>query len=304
MVDDELKSYIHSLIKQGYDIETIKDTLIKAGHDINKIEELSIHVFEKCHKELIDYFEKELNKGRAVDEIKNELLKLGHSELKLKQVIKYHQKRAPIHKKALFSETLNREKVWFKSWIMIYLYLFIAVGVLFLVISLIIIKIDPISSPSSFDDRQKMCDKLLIEGDVLSEAYQTLCLAVIYETPGVCNELSDAVLQTQCHDAFFLYTFYENPDYKTCQSIMDPSLKEYCFQLHEKSCNNYFGYGMYCGSIVSNDLSVCASGNAPGAQMLGDCFDNFYIAKALKGEFGMCKEVNNPFISELCVALS
>ena len=55
MIDDELKNYIASLLKQGYDLSTIMDVLVKAGHDIGKVERISSKVFESFHKDLIDY---------------------------------------------------------------------------------------------------------------------------------------------------------------------------------------------------------------------------------------------------------
>jgi len=307
MIDEELKQYIHSLLKQDYDLSTIRETLTKAGHDIKKVEELSSAVFELFHKDLLEYLESELAKGKTIDKIKEDLLKLGHSEKKLKQVMHYHKHKAPFYKRLHLHETLHREKVWFKSWISIYLYLFIAVLIILIAVTVLIVAIEPAPRPKTFDKRLALCNELGAENmtDYLEvQLYQKNCLALISYNPAACAELADKREQTKCRDGYFLYSFYRQTSHENCNKIKDPSLKEFCSQIYDKSCNNFLGHDGYCQSITNSDLSECSSKSHSTSLLVGDCFDNFYFYKAMRGDRSRCDEINDFEVRTLCQAVS
>lgn len=304
MIDEELKTYIHNLLKQDYDIDTVKETLIKAGHDIKKVEQLTAIVFELFHKDLLEYIESELKKGKSIDIIKDDLLSLGHSETKLKQVMTYHKKSKPFFKGLHLHETIHREKVWFKSWLMIYLYLFIIVIIIFLGISLLVISTDSVQRPKTFNARWSVCTEINETEGLNIDLYTTLCLALVSSNSKACFEIDDNNRKEQCIDAYSIYTFYKTGSYSVCNNIKDFSLNELCSQIHDKSCNNFLGHEGYCDSVVSDSLAYCSSKIQSTSSIIGNCFDNYHFYQALNNNPKSCDEINNIPLNKLCLAIS
>ncbi|MCB9359174.1 hypothetical protein H6503_04545 [Candidatus Woesearchaeota archaeon] len=294
MVDNELKSYINGLMKQGYDIDTIRDTLVKAGHDLTKVEKISASVFENLHKDLLEYIDKEIAKDKGIDQIKKELMDLGHSEKKLSQVISYKRKTVPLHKKHLFSELLHREKIWFKSWIKVYMVLFIVILVLSLVILTVTLNIEVHMKPKNFEERMELCSK------ISDQMIMTSCMSYLANTDH-CSSLSYESEVDSCNDMLNLFKYYSAGKSSSCLDVKNPSIKEYCLQVSEGSCNNYFGLGDYCKSIVEDGTSYCLDDDS----ILGiSCIDNYYLYSSISMNDDLCSKIHSKDVSKLCLSIS
>jgi hypothetical protein len=307
MIDKELHDYIMSLLNQGYDIDSIKEILIKAGHDIKKVETISVIVFEMFHKELINFIDEELEKGRNVDEIKKDLLKAGHSEEKLKQIMHYHKKKMPYHQRIRLNDFIQREKIWLKSWLKIYFYLILVITALFGIVTFIVLSGSNSPSNLNYESRIKICNELQSE-DTLQNFYGKVCLAALTEKESICLELQDNKLSTSCSDSYNIYLFYLTRNKDLCSKIDNQNLREYCFQLSDNLCNNYFGYSEYCLSIVNNNISACTTKtiqtSAEKAPILESCYDNYQMYYSLQKKQQLCKKITNPKARDLCSALS
>ncbi len=304
MIDEELKEYIHSLLKQGYDIDTIKETLIKAGHEIAKVEKLTLHVFELFHKDLTKFIDEEMKKGRTIDDIKDDLLKLGHSESKIKQVMNYHRKKLPIHKRMSMHSLIQQEKKWFKSWLKIYVYLFLVLIVIFGAVFLLTKSVEPSVGAQSYEEKVGICSfKKIDSSDSHLASFKSLCISMISVDGKACNEVNLTNDKQECEDAYNLYRYYQNKDRENCDNIKDPYLNEYCHQLSDGACFNYLGYESHCESIVKGSLSYCSSQSNSNSPLIGDCFDNYHFYNAMSGNKRDCKKITNEKIKVLCQAI-
>ena len=303
MIDEELKTYVIGLLRQGYELDQVRKILLQAGHEISHVERISRHAFEHFHKDLLEYIEKEIQKGRPIAAIKEDLLKVGHSERKLQQVINYHQRK---HMGQTLQEnldnTIKEEKKWFRSWMSIYVYLILFVIILFLIISVFLLFYDDSEKSIEFEKRVDACKKILTQGGTNPEFYNKLCIAVINDHEDLCHEMTQEDKISKCTDTFFLYSSYRSSDQKKCNRIENIDLKDFCFQINDKQCNNYFGYGEYCDAIMTGDITKCTG--ARDSPIIEKCRENFKMFSAVKDGRSKCNGLADKSIYNLCVAMS
>ncbi|MFT4303848.1 MAG: hypothetical protein ACMXYG_04740 [Candidatus Woesearchaeota archaeon] len=292
MIDEELKSYINELIKQGYSINSIRDILIKSGHDSSKIGKITSIVFEETNKDIIDFIDKELKKGKNIVDIKDMLLDLGYDQKKLDQIIVYKKSKASFFDKIRFEEVISQERLWFKSWFKVYIALFVTIIVISLILFLFFFNYELRPSPANFQERMELCTR--IDDDLL----RITCISYL-EGKNSCEELSFDKIH-DCEDLYELYSYYVSYQHLNCLNIRNPSLKEYCLQIHERSCNDYFGYGDFCSSIVENKVSFCSNGNS----LIGTCIENYYFYSSLSGKRDLCNRLQNDNRKFFCYALT
>lgn len=308
MINEELKRYIHTLLKQGYTLDEIKKILKQAGHDITEVEKISLMVFEVFHKGLLQYMEAEIRKGRKLDDVKSDLLKIGHSEKKLKDIASYHRKYR--RQKGLFSgkglkDAIESQQNWWKKWVLVYLYLFIIVVLVVLIVTPFILFSEEQDPYIDLNRREDLCGDILSVGDGVSVYYHHLCLAIVHEDSILCADLGNPELISKCESSFSLYMFYKASDAEHCQKIENANLKEYCFQLSDKNCNEFFGYGNYCDSIIGRDVAKCSPKIAPANQrIIESCQDNFRLYSAIKKGSLECRGISDKWVYDLCVAIS
>ncbi|MFT4343696.1 MAG: hypothetical protein ACMXYE_03025 [Candidatus Woesearchaeota archaeon] len=312
MIDNELRAYITSMLKQGYDIDDIKEGLVRTGHDIERIEHLSGHVFEIFHKDILDFLDKEITKGRSIDEIKNDLIRVGHSDQKLQKIISHFQKKQPlvsrvasypafsVHKKFLGSLSFDSDKMKFILGGFVVLILVVVGALLFLTFS----GREEISPLLQSLDRCERIASMSSSANVPSSGYSVLCRAMVHADRGICEEISEARLQQSCKDIYSLYTYYGSGIPELCSSIVDPSLQDYCNQIHSGDCNQFFGYGGHCTALVQNSLTACdeiRSGSV--SAFLGTCRDNVFFYRAVRRQDDVCSLIEDRRLRELCVVV-
>lgn len=301
MVDSELRDYIHGLLKQGYDIDTIKNHLIKAGHDINKIESLAFSVFKIFHKDLFQYIESELKKGNDINKIKNDLLSLGHSDEKIKQVLHYHKKDKTLLEKLNLSETLHREKIWFSFWVRTVSILLISIIFIFAVLALIFYEPN-VEDELITQDNLQICQLMFSNKSnnlIEEQSFNALCRAFVDKDISRCDILPNN--SDSCKDAYYFYRFFKESDRKLCSKIKNPNLMEFCLQLNEKNCDNYYGFGSHCEAITTNSPLPCEKGTSTRLPLIGNCRDEYYLNYAIVNNYPeSCKKISSIYIKNLC----
>lgn len=303
MVNEELKEYILSLFKQGYGADTIKDTLVKAGHEIEKVEHLIGEAFLLINKEIVAFIEKESRKGRPLHEIKNDLLEMGHLEDDIDRIFSIRSRKDPIIKRIFEHETVSREKVWFKSWIEISIYIFAAIVIISLAISAFFVIYQPNKQLTS-EKKASICTDIGKENEsAFAEEYSKLCLALVSSKPDACLSIRNTKRSNECKDAFYLYSFYNSRDAELCRKIQTFSIKQYCYQLSENSCKYYLGLGEYCTSIVDKDPSKCLSGSLQPFSLIGNCADNYNMYTSLQANSSDCRNIRETALRSICKAV-
>ena len=301
MVDMDLKDYIHTLLKQGYDIEDIKTHLAKAGHDMRKVEDLSLSVFKVFHKDLFEYIEKESKNGKNIDEIRKELLKIGHEEKKIKQIISYHRKGKSIYEKVNLHEIYHEEKKWIDSWMKILILVFIGI-LLFLSILTIPVVMQKNIENKEYADNMAVCQSMVTGQNAANEISQTfnaICRAFVEDDINMCNILPD--FTDDCKDAYYYYSFLKTKESGLCDNIKDSSILELCKQIDERNCNNYYGYEAQCLSIVENSPTKCDVSGQTQNILMGNCRDQYNLYVAIKSEnYEGCTKVNNINLNGIC----
>jgi hypothetical protein len=248
----------------------------------------------------LDYIESELEKGKDLNTIKKDLIKIGHSEDKLKHIIDYHKSKQPFYKRIMHNEAFQSEKNWLISWLKVYTYIFSVIVVLFLGITIFILSMEPYEQPENYNERYGYC--MSIEKGPYPE-YKNLCLSMLTGDDVYCYNINDTNKEEGCLDAFYLYDFYATGNYKRCTFINDPSLKEFCFQLYEKKCNDYFGYGVFCNAIVNEEPGRCSSRENNDFYFMADCYDNYNFYNAFRQNHKFCWKIDQESLKTLCVAL-
>jgi hypothetical protein len=298
MIDDELKNYIESLLKQGYDLKSIRESLIHAGHDIAKVEEISLFVFELFHKELIQYIDTKLSEGHSIEEIKRELIKIGHSEKKLLDILNYHKSKKPKLYFSKIGDVLNSEKLWVKHYATAYLITFLSILIALVIVSIIVTKnSEPEHKLGNLIDG---CNSIKQMGEA-GEYYSSLCLSLVSKKSNICMETGR---WQDCEDSYNLYSYYLEKDSTYCESIKNINLKELCKQIDENACNNYFGYNGFCASIVASDDKLCSDRNKNDI-IIESCTDNYRMFKALSNlNQHECSDITDVTANILCKTLT
>lgn len=293
MIDDELKNYIHAMLKQGFDIEHIKSTLIKAGHDIARIERVSGHTFSLFHKDIIDYIEREIHKGRTIDDVKEDLLKIGHSEDRLKHIIHHHISKEK-GKHWTFFHTHKRDlKLWVPIISFILLVVLISLAAMTWTLS-------STTTMTALEKRMAFCDQIgaMPSNHIPSSAYHMLCEAMVQGSPQICT----GQLENQCRDIYTLFTYYSRNLPILCDTIRDPAIKELCQQIHRESCNNFFGYGAYCEAVLISSIEPCRASSAPSLVLMPHCSDNYYMYLSFRGD-NHCRSISDNRLQQICYAM-
>jgi hypothetical protein len=303
MVNDQLLSYINTLLKQGYNINIIKDTLIKSGHKINKVETLCNIAFGEFYKDHLNFITYEIDKGSSIDFIKTQLSGKNLSEEVISQLLNYRGKGflKDYLKDYLYlnADLIKKGKAFFQDWSKLKTYISIMIFMIVISIFLLLILFKPNSSlVSTLESRTKLCDK------IVDSNYNILCTSLVSSNVTKCKDITEASKQNECRDLWHLYDFYIISNNNRCTNILDPSLKEFCYQLDNKECNNFFGYGAECLSIVWNSDSFCVNQEPKALSMFTTCIDNYYLYNGLTNNPRVCGQIQSNDIKNLCMALS
>jgi hypothetical protein len=295
MVDTELKSYIQSLLKEGYTLDSIKAILLKAGHSINKIEKISDQTYEEMYKKTLDLIDKKRKKEKKFTEIKEEFLEQGYSDEDINELINYYKRYKPLKKWYTIKDIISKKQNELKTFIKTHSYMFIAITSIILIIIITMIILQP-KEPilySTEELQEELCK------NIDSEHYKSLCYSLIYTTPDLCLDIDDIDKQKSCSDLYNLYYSYIKSDIQPCKKIMDLSLRELCIQITEKKCNYHFDYGDECYSIIEDSLEHCLN-QEKTISLFPECNDNYFIHKSISSDNKECEKINNIYLKELC----
>jgi hypothetical protein len=298
MVNEELKNYIIGLLKQGYDIDLIRNQLIKAGNNTIKIDMLTKSSFKEYNKELFDYVDSELKKNKNISEIKQDLLILDYSENNVNKVLDIYKEDKSFFERINLSELFHREKVWFNSWIKIYSIIFATIFVVMILIAVPLIA-------NSFSRENTIGKKSycynLFKSENIDQSYLFLCEAFYNKDITKCDLLNN--IKEPCRDAYNLYLTYKTKN-NYCENIINANLRELCIGSLTSNCPSNMKMQGYCNSIVFDTPSSCENSFNNYIPFLDSCTNHYVVYSSIKSDYlEGCSKISDFNMRKICEIL-